>query len=122
MLSWSDDLTRRGTVCHEKALLAVLSDDGSDEGAFDLYFRYFKRYCLTHANANVRSTEARGGKTERLARRSLYNFHNSRAPAFFDCSNWGVRLFFLLGFFAIAFFRVGAGAQFFNSCVIFFRT
>ena len=95
MLSWSDDLTRRGTVCHEKALLAVLSDDGSDEGAFDLYFRYFKRYCLTHANANVRSTEARGGKTERLARRSLYNFHNSRAPAFFDCSNWGVRFFFV---------------------------
>ena len=91
MLSWSGDLTRQNTVCHEKALLGAISEDKSQAGAFNLYYQYFKKYCLTHANANVRSTEART-KTEKLARKILYNSHDSRTPAFFDCSNWGVRI------------------------------
>ena len=68
MLSWSGDLTRQNTVCHEKALLGAISEDKSQAGAFNLYYQYFKKYCLTHANANVKSTEART-KTEKLARK-----------------------------------------------------
>lgn len=93
------DLREAGTICHEKALLRALSD-GTDEGAFRIYFDYFKRFKLSHSHVNILGTDTRA-KSERKARRVFYHpQHPERPPAFLDVSNWSVSkktpFFFLL--------------------------
>ena len=83
------DLREAGTICHEKALLRALSD-GTDEGAFRIYFDYFKRFKLSHSHVNILGTDTRA-KSERKARRVFYHpQHPERPPAFLDVSNWSV--------------------------------
>ena len=84
MLRWGADLTWDSTLCVEKALLGAFSPD-----PFEIYYRYFKRYGLTHGQANVLGNEARAN-SEKTARRVLYNSHDDRPPAFFDSANTGV--------------------------------
>lgn len=83
------DLREAGTICHEKALLRALAD-GTDEGAFRIYFDYFKRFKLSHSHVNILGTDTRA-KSERKARRVFYHpQHPERPPAFLDVSNWSV--------------------------------
>lgn len=94
MLRWGQDLTRGGRVCLEKALLGAVAGEG--EEAFDVYQRYLAKFKLTHSHVNLEATEARGKKSSRRARQIL--FHQAdprRQPAFFDLSNYAVRIFFL---------------------------
>ncbi len=72
-------------VCLEKALFNHLSG-GTSELGFQLYLKYFKRFCLTHSDSNIFACEGQT-KSERLARRVLYNRRPDRRPAYFDCSN-----------------------------------
>lgn len=79
----------RDKVCFEKALFNYLSD-GTTEGGFQLYVKYFKRFCLTHSDSNIFASNNRV-KSEKLARRALYNTREDRRPAYFDCSNVQVK-------------------------------
>ena len=89
ILNWGPDLTEGNSICHEKALLRAVSD-ATDNGAFQLYFEYFKRFKLAHSHVNLLGTDTRQ-KSESKARKIFY--HQARAdrpPAFFDASNWSV--------------------------------
>lgn len=85
----SEDLTKKNTVCLEKAVLKVLSENG--QHPFQLYYEYFKKNCLTHTHANILGTESRV-KSEKMARRMLYNRRDSRRPGFFNFANAEVLL------------------------------
>ena len=96
-MEWSQDLSGRGRVCPEKALLRALASDG--ESDFDLYYSYFRAYKLAHSNANLLGNESRQNRAAKMARRKLFNPSRcDRPPAFFDISSSAVRFFF--NFFA----------------------
>ena len=86
MASSAKDLMQ--DACFEKGLLNHLA--GSQSSGFQLYLHYFKTYCLAHADSNVFACESRA-KSERLAKKALYNNREDRRPAYFDCSNVQVR-------------------------------
>ena len=91
-MEWSQDLSGRGRVCPEKALLRALASDG--ESDFDLYYSYFRAYKLAHSNANLRGNESRQNRAAKMARRKLFNPSRSdRPPAIFDISSSAVRFF-----------------------------
>ena len=75
-------------ACFEKGLLNHLA--GSQSSGFQLYLHYLKTYCLAHADSNVFACESRA-KSERLAKKALYNNREDRRPAYFDYSNVQVR-------------------------------
>ena len=92
-MEWSQDLSGRGRVCPEKALLRALASDG--ESDFDLYYSYFRAYKLAHSNANLLGNESRQNRAAKMARRKLFNPSRcDRPPAFFDLSSSAVRHFF----------------------------
>ena len=92
-MEWSQDLSGRGRVCPEKALLRALASDG--ESDFDLYYSYFQAYKLAHSNANLLGNESRQNRAAKMARRKLFNPSRcDRPPAFFDISSSAVRFFF----------------------------
>ena len=102
-LQLSADLTGEGSVCFEKALLKHLADDDDDaneeteeeeekeeKDGFELYHRYFARYCLMHEKANLGGGQSRGPEAEKKMRRILFNGHSDSPPAFFSTTNTGV--------------------------------
>ena len=92
-MEWSQDLSGRGRVCPEKALLRALASEG--ESDFDLYYSYFRAYKLAHSNANLLGNESRQNRAAKMARRKLFNPSRcDRPPAFFDISSSAVRGFF----------------------------
>ena len=96
MMNWSPDLTKNGQVCPEKALLQVLAS--GEETAFDVYFRYFKKYKLSHSHVNLMGVESHNNRAEKMARKKLFNMQRpDRPPAFLDFTSWSVG--FLLYFF-----------------------
>lgn len=72
-------------VCLEKAILSHLGG-GSEELGFQLYIKYFNKFCLTHSDSNIFACKARL-KSEKSVRKALFNKSGDRRPAYFDCSN-----------------------------------
>ena len=89
MMNWSQDLTKNGQVCPEKAILQVLAS--GTETAFDVYFRYFTKYKLSHSHVNLMGVESQKNRAHKMARKKLFNAQRpDRPPAFMDFESWSV--------------------------------